>query len=89
MFKTLATSNTAIINSFLLPLVIGLFTDPQAYLSAHPTYAAIYAAVVMIGSGALKLYQIYRDKQTAPGAPNKPASKVAAHAQPSPHSKRK
>jgi hypothetical protein len=90
-------SNTASFVAWLLPLVIGIATDPQQFLSSHPWITATYAAVVMIGQGCYKLWTIYQLRHTAtpaliPPAPvpanQPPAAKAAAHAQPLP-SKRK
>ena len=79
-----ANSNTGSFYAWLAPLLIGIFTDPSGYLSAHPKLAATCAAVGLVGQGLYKLWTLYAKHSTPPAVvpADKPAGKVS---QPSPH----
>ena len=88
-------SNTGSFTAWLLPLLIGIFTDPNGYLLAHPKIAATCAAIGLIGQNIYKLWTLWgkHSPQPTPApvpAVVKPLVKAAtSHSQPSPHTKRK
>ena len=89
-----ATSNTSAWIAWMVPLVVGLATDPQGYLSSHPRIAAYYAAAVIVVQGLYKAWSIYANRHQATPALIPPASvpadkPVVKAPMPSPHHKRK